>query len=142
MRLILPTVIAFGAMSSLVYADTLIANRNIRAQTVIQPEDLALSHEPFAGALSAPEHAIGLETKIAIYAGRPIRPEDIGPPAIVQRNQIISLAFTRGALRIEAEGRALERAAVGDVIRVMNASSKSIVTARIGSDGTGFVNAQ
>ena len=39
-----------------------------------------------------------------------------------------------------AEGRALDRAGPGDVIRVMNLSSRTTVSARVGLDGAAYVS--
>ncbi|WP_373487298.1 flagella basal body P-ring formation protein FlgA, partial [Blastomonas sp.] len=38
------------------------------------------------------------------------------------------------------DGRALGRAGVGDVIRVMNLTSRTTVTAQIGADGAAYVS--
>ncbi|MCT2539775.1 flagellar basal body P-ring formation chaperone FlgA [Sedimentimonas flavescens] len=123
-------------------ADTLIATRTLRAQTVLTPADLALEPGTLPGALTTPEEAIGLETRVAIYAGRPLHPEELGPPAIVERNQIVPLTYRQGGLLIQTEGRALDRAGVGDTIRVMNVGSRSTVFARIAADGTAIVSTQ
>ena len=65
----------------------------------------------------------------------PLRPEDLGAPALVERNQIVSLVYRSGGLVILADGRALARGAEGDVIRVMNLASKTTVSGRVGPDG-------
>jgi flagellar basal body P-ring formation protein FlgA len=74
---------------------------------------------------------------VTIYAGRPIRAADIGAPALVERNQIVPLVYAAGGLQITAEGRALDRGGEGDVIRVMNLSSRVQVTGIV--DETGAV---
>jgi len=81
-----------------------------------------------------------MEARVALYAGRPIRQGDVGPPAVVDRNQIIPLVYMRSGVMISTEGRALDRAGPGDLIRVMNLSSRSTVTARVGSDGAAYVS--
>ena len=106
------------------YADTLVAARTLRAQTMIGPEDLATVAGDVPGALSVPEDAIGMEAKVSLYAGRPIRAGDIGPAALVNRNQTVTILFQQGPLAISTEGRSLGRGAVGDVIKVMNLASR------------------
>jgi len=91
------------------------------------------------GGLSAPSEAIGLEARVALYAGRPIRAADIGPPAVIERNQIIPLVYRRAGIVISTEGRALDRAGPGDLIRVMNLSSRATVTAQIDAAGSAIV---
>lgn len=117
-------------------ADTLVAARTLRAQTVLSAEDLGLIRDTLPGMLTDPAEAIGQEARITLYAGRPIRPTDIGPPAIVDRNQIVPLAYQAGPLSILTEGRALMRGGVGDTIRVMNLASRSTISGRIMPDGT------
>ena len=50
---------------------------------------------------------------MAIYAGRPVRPGDLGPPALVERNQLVPLVYQPGGLAISTEGRALGRGGGG-----------------------------
>ena len=120
-------------------ADSLIATRTIRAQTVIGPDDMALVDAALPGALDDPALALGLEARVAIYAGRPIRSQDLGAPALVDRNQLVSLIYLSGGLAISTEGRALERGAEGDVVRVMNLGSRTTVNGRVGPDGAIYV---
>lgn len=117
-------------------AETLVAARTVRAQAVLSPADLAQVDAEVPGMLRHPSEAIGMETRVVLYAGRPIRAEDIGPPAIVERNQIVVLVFRRGGLTIAADARALGRAGVGDAVRVMNLGSRNTVTGIVQPDGT------
>ena len=116
-------------------ADTLVATRTIRAQSVLMPGDIALVTAGAPGALSDPAAALGQEARVTLYAGRPIRPGDLGPPAMVERNQIVALSYRAGGLYIDTEGRALARGGTGEVIRVMNLASRSTVSGRIMPDG-------
>ncbi len=117
-------------------ADTPVPARNLRAHTVIAPEDLAWRNADVPGALSDPAEIIGQETRVTLYAGRPIRPGDIGPPALVTRNQIVTLRFNTRGLRIRTDGRALGRGGAGDRIRVMNLASRSTLFGVVAPDGT------
>ena len=116
-------------------ADSLVATRTIRAQTALTAEDVTAVAMGIPGALSDPATVIGQEARKVIYAGKPILAQDLGPSAIVERNQIIPLAYSAGGLSILTEGRALARGGVGDVIDVMNLASRSKVTGQIGPDG-------
>lgn len=121
-------------------AETLLASRTIPARTVIGPNDIIVSEATVPGSLSDPMDAIGKEARVALYAGRPVRMGDIGPPAVVERNQIIPLIYSSAIVTIATEGRAMDRAGPGDRIRVMNLSSRTTVSARIGPDGTAYVS--
>ncbi|WP_457649688.1 flagellar basal body P-ring formation chaperone FlgA [Profundibacter sp.] len=117
-------------------ADTLVAARTVRSHAIITPDDIAIKGVTIPGALTFPEEAIGQEARVVLYAGRPIRPGDIGPAAIVDRNQIVRLIFQSSSLQIVTEGRSLGRGGVGDFIRVMNLSSRTTVSGIIAADGS------
>ena len=116
-------------------ADIVVPTRTIRAKEVIAASDLETKTGEVQGAVHNPENLIGQEARVALYPGRPIRPSDIGPPAIVGRNDLVTIVFDRVALSISAEGRALGRGAVGERIRVMNLASRTTVTGVVRPDG-------
>ncbi|PVA09696.1 flagella basal body P-ring formation protein FlgA [Pelagivirga sediminicola] len=116
-------------------ADTVLAARTIRAQTLITAQDLVVKDVDVVGAISDPALIAGQEARVALYAGRPIRPGDVGPPALVERNQIIALVYDQSGLSITAEGRSLSRAGPGETVRVMNMSSRITVSGQVMPDG-------
>ena len=81
-------------------ADSVIATRTLRAQTILAQGDMAVVDAAIPGALTVPAAAEGMELRVTVYAGRAIRVADIGPPAIVDRNQIVPMAYSGGALSI------------------------------------------
>ncbi|WP_102224046.1 flagellar basal body P-ring formation chaperone FlgA [Acidimangrovimonas sediminis] len=117
-------------------AETLIAAHTIRARAVLGPEDLSTIRADVPGALTDPATVIGQEARVVLYAGRPIRRGDVGPPALVERNQLVALAYRQGALTIHAEGRALGRAGAGEEIRVMNTASRTTISGTVQPDGS------
>lgn len=112
-----------------------VAARAVPSRTVLAPGDLALAPLAAPGALAEMAQAIGLETQVALYPGRPVRPEDLAPPALVERNDIVTLVWRRGAVVIRVEGRALDRAGVGGRVRAMNLGSRSTVIGRVVASG-------
>lgn len=120
-------------------ADTVVATRTIRAHAVVTPSDVGLSEETIPGSLAALSDAVGLEARVMIYAGRPVRQSDLGPPAIIDRNQIVTLRFKKGGLTIATEGRAMDRAGIGDTIRAVNMASRLSVSGFVATDGSVIV---
>lgn len=125
-----------SALCSPVAAETVVAARTIRAQTILTPEDLALIETDIPGMVRALSGAIGQEARVALYSGRPIGPADIGPAAIIERNQIVPLIYEHGGLVISAEGRALDRAGAGEMVRVINTTSRKTVFGHVAVDGS------
>lgn len=112
-------------------AESVVATHTIRPREILTEADLTLAAIDIPDSLTQIETAVGQEARVSIYAGRPIRVGDIGPSAIIERNQIISLSYTAGSLAILTEGRALTRGGIGEMIEVMNLTSRSKVTGLI-----------
>lgn len=126
-RLVLVLLAAFNAWPSL--AETLVAATTIRGSETIGPDDVAIQPGITLGALSSPADAVGMEARVNLYPGRPIRPGDLRPPAVIGRNDVVTLQYSDGGISIVTEGRALDRAAVGERLRVLNLASRATVTA-------------
>ncbi|MEL6594736.1 MAG: flagellar basal body P-ring formation chaperone FlgA [Pseudomonadota bacterium] len=122
-------------MAAPMAADTVFATRTVRSQSVITAEDVTLKEGVLPGTLSALSQAIGRESRVVLYAGRPILADDITAPALIERNQIVTLIVSQNGLKISTEGRALERGAVGDMVKAMNLSSRSTVNGTVTADG-------
>ncbi|MDB5377137.1 MAG: flagella basal body P-ring formation protein FlgA [Rubritepida sp.] len=80
-----------------------------------------------------PGHAQQLEQVVGQELRRPMAAEqgyavvDLGPPSIVQKNALVTLLLESPGISLTAQGRALEAAARGGSVPVMNLVSRSIV---------------
>lgn len=119
-----------------VLAQSITPTRAIRGQSVIGPDDVALSEDFVPGAVAELAAVIGREARVTLYPGRPILSGQVGAPTLIERNQLVRMHFASGALSIVTEGRALDRAGVGELVRVMNLASRQIVTGSVKADGT------
>jgi flagellar basal body P-ring formation protein FlgA len=118
----------------------LVASRTLRAAHVIGPGDLTVSAQPAPpGFVSHPDQALGMEARVTLYAGRPIPLASLAPPALVERNQLVTLVFRQGGLEIRADGRALARGGPDESIRVMNLASRNTLSGRVAGPGLVFV---
>ena len=126
----------FVLMPSTLTAEVMTSTRVIRPDTIIEPQDVAVLAKDFPGAIRPGEKIVGLESKNTLYPGRPIRSEDVGPVALIKRNQHVTLVFRRGGLVISTEARALQRGAIGDFVRVMNMASRTTVSGQVARDGS------
>lgn len=89
-------------------ADILVTTRTIRPGTVIVASDLGLLPGDRADSFSYAADVIGQEARVALYPNRPIHFDHVGPPALVERNQIVSLRYVGAKLAISTEGRSLD----------------------------------
>jgi flagellar basal body P-ring formation protein FlgA len=127
------------ALATPATAESVVATRTIRAKSLIKPGDLTLVSAELPGAISDPNAAVGLEARVSIYAGKPVRQGDLGAPTLIDRNQLVTLVYVAEGLAISTEGRALGRGSAGEEIRVMNLGSRSTVSGRVGPDGKVYV---
>lgn len=132
MRMLLTLLLLSGPVAA---QDTVVAAGTIRGATLIGPSDVSLIEGETPGALSDLGEAIGMEARINLYPGRPIRAGDLRPPAVVERNEIVSIRYNYGGLLILTEGRALDRASEGELLRVINLASRQTVTATATAPG-------
>lgn len=118
------------------HADTIVAAHIIRAHSVINADSIIVKPITIAGAIADPAQVLGMEARVAIYPGRPIRLGDIGPPALIERNQIVTLIYAQSGLSILTEGRSLSRAGVGERARIMNLNSRKSIVGIVQPDGS------
>lgn len=114
---------------------TVVANRSIRARSVLTAADLRIEPGATPGAVDAIAEAVGLEARKAIFANRAVMAGDLGPPAVIERNEVVTLLYRKGALSIAAEGRALGRGGVGDRVRVLNLDSRNTISGTVAAPG-------
>jgi flagella basal body P-ring formation protein FlgA len=124
-----------------VAGETLVAATTIRGASTIGPADVAVVPGRTPGTLSNLAEAIGMEARVNLYPGRPIRAGDLRPPAVIDRNEIVTLRYDTGGILILTEGRALDRVAVGESLRVLNLSSRTTVSAIAAGPGLARVGA-
>lgn len=134
LRILLALSVMAGAAAAA--ADTVVPTRTLRAHTVISRADIEVRPGSTPGTVSDPAALVGQETRVALYPGRPVRPGDVGPPAVIERNQIVRITYAAAGLSIVAEARSLARGGVGDRIRVMNLSSRTTLSGTIQPDGS------
>lgn len=117
-------------------ADSVVPTRTIRANAIITEADVTLNAVDNPNAFSRALDVVGQEARTTLYAGRPILFDDIGPPAVIDRNQIVMLTYTGSGLTIITEGRSLQRGGIGDRIRIMNLDSRATLFGQVQPDGT------
>lgn len=133
---VIPLIFVMSCLPGWAAADTVLAATAIRAGSILTSVDLKMSDVQIAGALRDKEQAIGRQTNRNLFPGHAVFSKDLKKPSLIKRNQLVTLAFNQNGLSIVTEGRALEEGAVGDRIRVLNASSRSTVIGTVLADGS------
>jgi flagella basal body P-ring formation protein FlgA len=93
-------------------------------QTVTVPErDLS------SNAVVDLKSLVGMEVKRTLREGSIIRKNAIAAPLLVRKKELITLTVQTNQMRLTAQGQAMDDGAIGDVIRVMNLTSKKVISA-------------
>ena len=129
-------ILMLGLQALPLWADMAIATRNIRPGDVLREDDVMVIRGDAPDGFDDTAQLVGLETRVALYAGRAILSNQVGKATTVERNQIIEIVYAGKGLSMTTEGRALGRGAEGQRIRVMNLTSKTSIFGTIQSDGT------
>lgn len=79
---------------------------------------------------------IGMSPRRPIRSQQIIRTTDLQTPIVVAKNSLVTIRLQTQRLELSVRGRALEDGAQGDVVRVMNITSNSVVNAVVIDTGT------
>jgi len=113
-----------------VQADYLTTARALAARQTVGPEDLGTAHGDIAAlpvdVLTDPSQAIGHPARYAVAAGQTLRAGMLLlPPVVRQRDQVRVLSGGEG-FSVSNEGKALNNAAAGQVVKVRLSSGRVI----------------
>lgn len=70
---------------------------------------------------------VGKELKRPARAGMMLRPADVMEPHIISRSELVTIFYRKGPLHLTVKGQALNSAAQGEAVSVLNLVSKKIV---------------
>ena len=117
----------------------MVATRRLAIGEVIGPRDVRMQRlradRVRAGTAERPEQVIGLQLHRPLAAEAPVFTADLGPPAIVERNALVTLVLEAPGLSLSAQGRALEAAPRGGLVPVMNLASRAVVEGEVVGPG-------
>ncbi|MBU8544985.1 MULTISPECIES: flagellar basal body P-ring formation chaperone FlgA [Roseomonadaceae] len=112
----------------------LVAARRLTVGDVLGPEDVRLVRMPAsrlrAGSAERLDQAVGQALRRPTGVGQPLLLANLSQPLVIERGQTVTMQYDIPGLSVLAQGRALEGAARGGVLPVMNLGSRIVVEAR------------
>jgi flagella basal body P-ring formation protein FlgA len=88
------------------------------------------------------ENLIGKSPKRALPQGRPIAMNEVQAPVLVPNRGLVTILYQRPRMTLTAKGRAMQDGADGDVIRISNVQSNTVIEAVVVGPHTVAVTAQ
>ncbi|WP_372884243.1 flagellar basal body P-ring formation chaperone FlgA [Shimia sp.] len=108
-------------------------------EEIVTEADVQIVAMPWARlgafAITDAKDLIGMQVRRMLVPGRPVPRQSVIPPIVIARGDRVTIELTYGALRLEAKGRAVNDAHLGQEVRVVNLSSKKTITATAKASG-------
>lgn len=80
------------------------------------------------------DHLIGMTPRRIVTAGQPVEMNELETRKVVERGEMVTMIFQRGALQLTAQGKALQNGAKGDIVRVVNMGSNKTLQAHVSGE--------
>ncbi len=123
-----------------------LAVRGLAVGDVVRAEDVRLARLPAnrirAGAAESLDQAVGQALRRPAIAGQPLLMANLSEPLVVERGSTVTMEYQTPGLSVTATGRAMQGAARGGVLPVMNLNSRIVVEARAVGPGRVRVEAR
>lgn len=116
-----------------------VATRRLALGEVVGPRDARLvrlrAERVRPGMAQSLDQVVGQQLRRPMGGDLPFVAADLGAPALVEKNALVTLVLEAPGLSLTAQGRALEAAPRGGVVPVMNMTSRSIVEGQVVAPG-------
>jgi len=122
-----------------VFESVVVASRPLSRGSKVGPGDLELLREDVtrltSGYYSAIEEVRGMEVRRSIRAGMVLNRSLVKAPILIKRGEKVTITAASGSVQVRMEGKALDAGARGELIEVLNLSSKQKVEAEVIAPG-------
>ena len=116
-----------------------VANHDLRIEVPVTESDFRLEEVVIDGRteyVKDPLEVSGLVPHRVIRAGTPISANYFNQPVVVSMGRPVKILVRYKGIEINANGTALTRGRIGEIIKVRNDASKKIISARVIDSGT------
>ena len=112
-------------------------SRSLRRGEVITHDDLVLVSSPnhrLVGYFEKLDDVIGRKTNRSLSVNQAVRNRHLEIDWLVEKDQIVTIETQIGGVTVAGSGLALDNAQMGDLLKVLNQSSKVVVEGRVVSE--------
>ena len=115
--------------------EVVVSNRPLKRNDVIAEEDVRLEKMNLAelspNVITDPREVVGKRTKRVIEPGTPLRVNSLEMPPLVKRGDLVTIVAESEVLKITTQGVVTESGCKGDMVRVINTSSRKELYATV-----------
>jgi len=105
----------------------------VTANTPLQSGDVTLARRDVTmvpDSIASLPGAIGLSSRRSLRAGEVLRQGQLAAPMLIKRGSAVNIVARKEQVEVSMAGEALDPGALGEVIRVRNATSGTVIRAR------------
>jgi flagellar basal body P-ring formation protein FlgA len=104
---------------------------------IIKASDLTSVRRPKAegAVITDAQAAVGMAARHQLRPGQPLHDSDLMKPAVVQRNDIVTIFYGAPGINLTLRGQAQDAGALGETINIMNIQSKRLVQGIVSGPG-------
>jgi flagella basal body P-ring formation protein FlgA len=121
-----------------VSAKIVVAAADVPANRPLRDDDVTLARRDVTAArdtFSDPAAIDGMSSRRTLRAGEIVRRTQLVAPTLVRRGDAVRIVARSGGIEVTVSGEALDAGARDDVIRVRNASTGTVIRARVRDTG-------
>jgi flagella basal body P-ring formation protein FlgA len=122
----------FGTLDLSVQAPHLAAN--LAAGTVLSAADIEMRPEPLTNGNTTGfpnmNQLVGMQLNRQSHEGMLLKAADVSAPALIARNDLVTIYFRKGPMTLTVKGQAITSASKGAPVQVLNLMSKRVITAK------------
>ena len=115
-------------------AQVAITSAPVTANTPLQAADVTLARRDVTmvpDSISSLPGVVGLSSRRSLRAGEVLRQAQLASPVLIKRGSAVSIVARKEQVEVSMAGEAMDPGALGEVIRVRNATSGTVIRARV-----------
>ncbi len=114
---------------------------SLNAGDIVRAEDLTWSKgvDPAYDAPRDAELMIGMAARRPLREGASVSLRDVSAPQVIKRDDIVAVQFNLGGISLTLEAKAMSDAAAGQLVTVVNPTSKKVIQAMAVGPGQAVV---
>lgn len=117
-----------------VTAQVAVTSVAVTANTPLQAGDVVLARRDVSmvpDSISSLTGAVGQSSRRSLRSGEVLRQGQLAAPVLIKRGSAVSIVARKEQVEVSMAGEALEPGALGQLIRVRNATSGTVIRARV-----------
>ncbi|MGK5011166.1 flagellar basal body P-ring formation chaperone FlgA [Janthinobacterium sp. MDB2-8] len=115
-------------------AQVAVTSAPVTANTPLQAGDVTLARRDVTmvpDSISSLSGAVGLSSRRSLRAGEVLRQGQLAAPMLIKRGSAVNIVARKEQVEVSMAGEAMDPGALGEVIRVRNTTSGTVIRARV-----------